>query len=197
MALRQLDADIARGLASFHGANSLVDSLAASVSSYSSAFFAAAFFGAVVFSYFFRGKDRAGLIISAALIMPAVIIINHIIRIVVSRPRPFEVLEGVIPLVSRSPGNSFPSNHAAAGFAVACFIYMVKPAAGIVFFVLSFVVSFSRVYAGLHYPSDILAGMALAGVISVLTGSRKAALARSFGRGVRFFKKREPDDNTV
>lgn len=189
IAVQSMDANIVRKLTSFHGANSLVDSFAAFVSSYSSVFFAAAFFAAIVFACFFRRKERAGLILSAALIMPAVIIVNHFIRSLVSRPRPFEAVEGILPLVCHFPGHSFPSNHAAASFAVACLIYMVKPAAGIVFFVLSFLVSFSRVYAGLHYPSDVLVGMALAGGISALIGVKKDALARAGGRRLRFFKK--------
>ena len=60
----------------------------------------------------------------------------------------------------------FPSNHAANAGATAAVLSVAYPAASIVFWSLAGLVAYSRVYVGQHYPFDVLAGLALGGLLS-------------------------------
>lgn len=86
---------------------------------------------------------------------------NHFTKKQFERPRPFQVAS--LNTIQRSPahGYSFVSNHATNMFAFAMFTSLVLPATAIPVFVLAFIVAYSRVYNGVHYPSDILGGALL------------------------------------
>ncbi len=89
---------------------------------------------------------------------PTAIILNFGIKVLVRRQRP--VLEGLPPLGGAPTSLSFPSAHASSSFACATAMTRVAPEAA-VFFVLAAVISAGRPYLGLHYPSDVIAGIAL------------------------------------
>jgi membrane-associated phospholipid phosphatase len=81
------------------------------------------------------------------------------------RPRPIDVpsLHFVIPIGFEAFGvihwSSFPSDHAVLYFALATTIFLVSRRAGIFAYCFAFlVVCMPRIYLGLHYPSDVLAG---------------------------------------
>lgn len=90
------------------------------------------------------------------------LIIVEIIRWLYFRPRPF-VAEQVNQLLEHSVSSSFPSGHAAFFFALSMVIYLHNRKAGLLFFLASFLIVLSRVFVGIHYPLDILAG-ALIGI---------------------------------
>ena len=93
-------------------------------------------------------------------------VIAPIIRFLWFRPRPF-VAENFIPLISQSSAEaSFPSGHATLYFALSTTIYLHNKKAGILFYIGSFLIVLSRVFVGIHWPSDILAGA----VLGILTG---------------------------
>lgn len=62
--------------------------------------------------------------------------------------------------------DSFPSDHASLLFALAMAIYIVRPAIGLAAFIWALVLCSSRVYCGLHFPSDVVGGIGL-GVLVV------------------------------
>jgi undecaprenyl-diphosphatase len=65
-------------------------------------------------------------------------------------------------LLSRPEDSSFPSCHTMTSFAAAAVtVWQAGGALGFTSFVFAFMISFSRVYLYVHYPSDVLAGMAL------------------------------------
>jgi membrane-associated phospholipid phosphatase len=78
-----------------------------------------------------------------------------------SRPRPCLVLENVIALVGCSDSGSLPSSHAANWFAAAMVAFLFHRRSWRAMLPLALAVSFSRVYNGVHYPSDVVAGAIL------------------------------------
>lgn len=90
--------------------------------------------------------------------------IAELIRWFWFRPRPF-VENDVNLLLDKINRASFPSDHAAFFFALSFIVYFHNKKAGLVFFVASFLISMSRVFCGIHWPSDILVG-ALVGIFS-------------------------------
>jgi undecaprenyl-diphosphatase len=92
-----------------------------------------------------------------------------IIKRIVKRDRPFKTLKGVECLVVPSDKFSFPSGHTAAATIMAMLLSYFIPALTLPLFIWAILVGFSRIYVGVHYPSDILAGMLL-GSLSGSTG---------------------------
>ncbi len=85
----------------------------------------------------------------------------HVIKPWVGRERPCSALEHVMLLVKCTGTGSFPSSHAANTFAGALYFSRFAPQLALPLFALAFLVSISRVYVGVHYPLDLLAGALL------------------------------------
>lgn len=92
-------------------------------------------------------------------------IITSAIRFFYHHPRPFEVLT-VKQLILES-GYSFPSGHAAFYFALSTGIYFYNKKLGVVSFAVSTLMGLARIFVGVHWPADILAG-GLVGIISAI-----------------------------
>lgn len=90
-------------------------------------------------------------------------IVTESIRFFLSRPRPFVTFE-LEPLFMKTSA-SFPSGHATFFFALAMAVMFFNRRAGWWFLATAFLMGVARVYAGVHYPSDILGG-ALIGILS-------------------------------
>lgn len=93
-------------------------------------------------------------------------LITDIIRLIYERQRPFVSLN-FTPLISQVPIASFPSGHAVFFFAVAFAMWFFNRAWSYWFLAGAFLMGLARVFVGVHWPSDILAG-ALVGLLSVL-----------------------------
>ena len=92
-----------------------------------------------------------------------------VIASLVDRARPFVADPGQLHLfIAHAADPSFPSDHATAAFAIAVAIFLRKPRWGIVAIAFATVLSVGRVAAGVHYPSDVLAGAALGSAAAVL-----------------------------
>jgi undecaprenyl-diphosphatase len=88
-------------------------------------------------------------------------ILADFIRWLWFRPRPFVALN-FIPLIDQSPKEgAFPSGHASFFFALSTIVYLYNKKAGIIFYIASFFIIIARVFVGVHWPSDILAGAVL------------------------------------
>jgi membrane-associated phospholipid phosphatase len=89
---------------------------------------------------------------------------------VIRRKRPDQILNGLRPLLPNPDPYSFPSSHSACAWA-ACLslgLSIQAPWALPLLIVHAVGVSFSRIYVGAHFPSDVLAGSGI-GVITALT----------------------------
>jgi len=89
---------------------------------------------------------------------------SNILKDLVHRLRPCTVLPDVITPIGCTGTFSFPSNHAFNNFAAATFIYRFFPKLKWALYLTAVLVAVSRIYLGLHYPSDVLGG-AILGII--------------------------------
>lgn len=86
---------------------------------------------------------------------------NLLLKNLIARPRPFMVDDSVALLIPNPSEYSFPSGHTANSFAAAVVIFGHYRKAGIGAFLVAAVIAFSRMYLFVHYPTDILGGIAL------------------------------------
>ena len=111
---------------------------------------------------FFKKTRKIGIIVLLALLIDWVAC-NKIIKPLFARPRPYVVNPAAKVLVERPKSFSFPSGHTAVSFSGAMALVFGKAKKwlwipGVVF---ASVIAFSRLYVYVHYPTDILAGIAL------------------------------------
>lgn len=110
---------------------------------------------------------KAGITALLALGMGA-LLTNVLLKNLVARPRPYDAWAALIPLVKRLSDYSFPSGHTCASFASAFVYYRMLPRKyGLAAIVLAALIALSRLYLGMHYPTDVLAGF-LVGSLSGL-----------------------------
>jgi diacylglycerol kinase family enzyme/membrane-associated phospholipid phosphatase len=101
----------------------------------------------------------------------AMLAVNYPIKSLFKRRRPFLVHERA-RLIGRKPtDSSFPSGHTAAAIAGAVMLTPSVPHLAPLLWGYALVVSFSRVYLGVHFPADVVAGGALGAALAVLLGA--------------------------
>lgn len=94
---------------------------------------------------------------------------NELFKKNFNRSRPFEISE--LQTQQRSPaktGSSFISNHSANMFALATLNVLLMPSTAPLFITVAFLSAYSRVYNGVHFPSDVIAGAFWGAFVSYL-----------------------------
>lgn len=105
-------------------------------------------------------KTRSVGVISVMGILGSAIVNNLLLKPLVDRIRPYEVVEGLVCLIGKQEDASFPSGHTGVSFAVAVVLFKELPKKyGIPALVLASLIALSRLYVGVHFPTDVLGGM--------------------------------------
>src|SRR4029077_3785030 len=88
-------------------------------------------------------------------------LVTNMLKHAIGRDRPFLALQDVHLLVGKTNSGSMPSGHAANWFAGAMVLFVYYRRSAWIMLPAALLVSYSRIYNGVHYPSDVLAGAAL------------------------------------
>ena len=104
-----------------------------------------------------------------ALVVPAAaFVVGTLVRRIIDRPRPYTAL-GFTPLFPKDkPGQSMPSRHCFSAAAIAGAAWFAIRPLGLALAVLAVVIAVCRVVTGVHYISDVLAGLAFGAVFAVV-----------------------------
>jgi len=106
-----------------------------------------------------------------------------VMKPLVDRHRPCASIPAIAVIDARPDDASFPSGHAGNAFAGATVLSRAMPALQPVWWTLAVLIAFSRIYVGVHYPADVIAG-ALAGAASaIVVLLASAAFTRSGVKG--------------
>ena len=108
-----------------------------------------------------KPKTAARVFGSVAVVYGLVVLVGQLLP----RERPFTNDREVKELVARSPGRSFPSRHVASAVAMTTIAAATRPGIGRLMGATAAALAFSRVAAGVHYPSDVLAGALLGAAV--------------------------------
>lgn len=109
----------------------------------------------------FRKTRRLGAMCAIAMII-GLVVTNGIIKNWVARVRPYDAIEGLTRLTDAQRDFSFPSGHTTNAMACSWVLLMRGPKRwGIPLFALAILIGLSRLYVGVHYPTDVLAGAAI------------------------------------
>lgn len=124
-----------------------------------------------------KWKGRRGLtilLIAVAAVGATDLLCHRVIKKIVRRTRPN--IAGVS--IERAPGSSYsmPSNHAANAFAAAEAIGTFEPLLLVPLLAFASLIAYSRVYVGVHYPSDVL----VAAMVGLCVGRIAARVGRRF-----------------
>jgi undecaprenyl-diphosphatase len=124
------------------------------------------------FICFFKGGriGKIAAILSLFLIAVSDQVSSFVIKNLVERIRPCNALPDVRILTGCTSSFSFPSSHAVNNFAAAVFFYKIFPNLKWILFIIAFLIAFSRIYVGKHYPSDVIGGAIIGSAIGYIFG---------------------------
>jgi undecaprenyl-diphosphatase len=118
------------------------------------------FFLAMVVYWFIRTKQNRTMVAQALISACVALGINGIIAHFFYRNRPF-MTHPVIQLIKHPANASFPSDHAAGAFVIALAIWLFRKKDGGIWLGLAACIALSRVWTGVHYPTDVIVGASI------------------------------------
>lgn len=121
---------------------------------------------------FFFGKYSSYFSFTKALLVPGIsFVLLSVVRKLINRPRPYEKF-GVAPVIKKdTKGQSFPSRHVFSATIIAMTFLLMSPWSwlGVIFLFVSIALAIVRVVSGVHFISDVIAGILVA-VLAAFVG---------------------------
>ncbi|MBO5489090.1 MAG: phosphatase PAP2 family protein [Eubacterium sp.] len=115
----------------------------------------------------FKKTRPVGLTMALAMLL-GLIIGNGVLKNLIARPRPCWRNEDILLLAKVPTDYSFPSGHTMVSFEAATSIFLANKKWGIPALILASAIGFSRIYLGVHYVTDVLAGVVIGVLLAVL-----------------------------
>jgi undecaprenyl-diphosphatase len=127
-------------------------------------------------------------VICAVSMVIGLVVTNLIIKNWVARVRPYEVIQGLECIVKKADDWSFPSGHTTNSLACAWVLFRKTPKkCGVPALILAILIAFSRLYVGIHYPTDVLGGAVIGIGSACLSLALVPKLEKRFRRQFRKF----------
>ena len=134
---------------------------------------------------FFRKTRRVGVTCIISMII-GLVITNLVIKNWAARIRPYDFFNDLSIIIERQKDFSFPSGHTSNSFACAWVIFrMAKKRYGVPALLLAILISLSRLYVGVHYPTDVAAGV----VIGIVSAECARLIVRAMRKRFKWFKR--------
>ena len=142
----------------------------------------------ILFMLIVRRYRAVGLTAMAAFI-GNVLVVNVILKNIVARIRPYDSYDALNLLCDKQDDFSYPSGHTAAVCCVAFVLFFCFPKkVGIPAVIVAVLVGFSRLYIGVHYPTDVLVG----GLVGFLMAYLSSLYLYPRFRKLKICKKKKP-----
>jgi len=146
-------------------------------------------------------KTRRAALIGAATLLMTYIITNLCLKPWIARTRPYEVIEGLTRIIEKQSDRSFPSGHTANSMAVGVSLWIVSrkyeilgdkklyfpKKAGWLVLIYSILIGLSRLYVGVHFPTDVLGGALIAILDSWIIFSAYQQIVKYFDKKHQHF----------
>lgn len=123
-----------------------------------------------------RGREARPAVLAAALAIGASVLLFTVLKNLIGRPRPFVTWRDLTCLLVPPDRFSFPSGHTMTAFAAFAAYAELLPGSGLFFLPAALLIGASRVFLGLHYPTDVLVGI----LLGTGTGFTVARLLQNF-----------------
>lgn len=133
----------------------------------------------IIFVLFIFAQFRKAALTALCSLASTFLLVDLVIKPIVTRVRPYVAIPVLQRLVAAESSFSFPSGHSATSMAVGYVLLRKLPfKLGMPIFLLAMLMGFSRVYVGVHYPSDVVVGA----VIGMIVGEICIQIGNYWGR---------------
>lgn len=120
----------------------------------------------VLLLVFARTRRRGAAMLGA--LATEYVLCDLVIKKLVLRPRPYLIISQLELLVAQESSTSFPSGHSASSFACAYMLTRLFGKKGAWAYLPAALIAISRIYVGVHYPSDVVAGVLFGTLVGVV-----------------------------
>jgi undecaprenyl-diphosphatase len=139
-----------------------------------------------------KPAERHGAVL-ALLAAAAGSLLRQLVFLVWQRPRPFAAHpQTVHKLISHVNDPSFPSGHTTAAMAIAVAVLVVHPRIGTLAIAVALIIGYSRVYVGVHYPGDVVAGALVGAAVTLVLWGPLAMIPTTANNAVTSLIRRSP-----